>query len=178
MNTLENIAMKFQSLKPHETNFNNTKTNKYFNKNDDSTLKDHLLTNNNTIRSHKKSVSKNSLFLFNTINVQILQSTKKISYKVPSKHLDDDIDADNSMERQFDEEDEFLKKTRYSEKIDLDFNEYISMINLYERLIDLVRSDKINVEFNHIFKIIEKWFDLSSQTCLYNLEVRDTILFR
>jgi hypothetical protein len=170
-NELENIALKFQSLKPNETNFNNTKTNRYFNKGDDSTLKDYLLTNNNTIRTHKKSISKNSLFLFNTINTHTLQSTKKISFKVPSKHLDDEVDSDSSFEK---DDEEFLKKTRYSEKIDLDFNQYINGIEVYEKLLDVCKiKEMTSSEFSAVFKMIEKWFDLSSQICLYNLEVND-----
>ena len=170
-NELENIALKFQSLKPNETNFNNTKSNKYFNRGDDSTLKDYLLTNNNTIKSHKKSLSKNSLFLFNTINTQILQSTKKVSFKVPSKHLEDEFEDDNSFER---EDEEFFKKTRYSEKFDLDFNEYINGLEIYEKLIELSKIvDMTSADLSSAFKTIERWFDLSSQICLYNLEVKN-----
>jgi hypothetical protein len=85
--------------------------------------------------------------------------------------LDDEVD-DTSFEERLEDENEFLKKTRYSERIDLDFNEYIVGLEIYEKFVEIGKINENNsAEFSAVFKIIEKWFDLSSQICLYNIEV-------
>ena len=158
------IAEKFQSLKPKETNFDNTKTFKYFHNGDDSTLKDYLCSNNHTIkskRSHHKSLSKNSLNLFNTTSCTTLQSTKKISFKVPSKYIDDEVeyeinlDNDKSVNYQ-DDNNEFF---RFTDAIEINFDEYDNTIILYHCLYSLLVFQKIICKILNIYDSIS-YFDM------------------
>jgi len=171
------IAEKFQSLKPKETNFDNTKTFKYFNKGDDSTLKDYLCSYHNTLRSkrsHYKSLSKNSLNVFNTTTCTTLQSTKKISFKVPSKNIDDDVEyeinLDNDKCINYDEDENGWY--RFTEAIEMNFEDHDNTIFIYEQLLFICNDKNIFLsKYNDVFNMIEKLFDLTTFTCILNLDV-------
>jgi hypothetical protein len=166
----QNLDNLLTNFKPKETNFNNKKTNKYFNKDSKSGIKRH----------HKKSGSRNSLYLFNTYTHT---STKKVPYKVPAKLIDDDdIDFDiDKLEKElnFDTLDDnmlYYKLTRYTSNTEsilytINFELVYEVIKNYEELINLSENrNNFLIEFNTVFTIIEKWFDLSG--IIYNSEVK------
>jgi hypothetical protein len=177
---LENL-MLCANFKPKETNFNNRKSNKYFTK-DEAKVNDAETTPTKR-RCHKKSSSRNSIYLFNTCN---LSSTKKESYKVPAKLLDEDtedyeFEISEKIEKELclDNLDEdnlaSYKLTRYTTNTEsilqsINFELIYQVLLNYEELLILAENkNKFLVEFNTVFSIVEKWFDLSG--CIYNQEV-------
>jgi hypothetical protein len=189
---------------PKETNFNNRKTNKYFNKAEKS--EGEASSPKPKRHHHKHSSSTNSLYLFTTYsagnnnnnnnnnNANNLTSTKKTSYKVPAKLVDEDIDfeefekelfVDKPVEKEFnlevldtDDNMNYFKLTRYASNTEsmlnsVNFELLQQVVNNYELLISLAENkNKFLIDFNAVFSIIEKWFDLTSYSNIYNSEVR------
>jgi hypothetical protein len=91
-------------LIPNSTNFNNKKTNKYFNKSQTTNIKKNeeqkeiYPSNINKKvfkKHHKKSLSKNN-FLY--LNKNEIMSTKKHFQKIPAKILQDEFETDLNFE--------------------------------------------------------------------------------
>lgn len=175
-NDIEQLAQKLASLVPKETNFNNTKSSKYFsgknikqvNDSNCSTLRDTLTiaTQNMPNRTHKKSLSKtyyiiNHNKIVNKIEVNFEKtSTQKVSYKIPSKQLEyeevecEDLESDINNIKSLNE--------KQNEDSYIDSNQFEIDLNSINRLDSTDNESlQLSIDWKIIYQIItEIWENL------------------